>query len=88
MNNAIIVNYDPFAMKSDIYVITDGEQYRAHVSSDMRRLADDLIRIAYGRNIYSIKVNASSTTIEEIKKLVSNFEQNMYSNNRISIEGI
>lgn len=88
MDNSIIVNYDPFAMESAVYIVTDGKQAQMKVCSNINGLAETLVGIAYGHNIYDIKINAPFATTDEIKKLVDNVEQTMYSKNNINVEGI
>lgn len=88
MDNAIIVNYDPFAMESAVYIATDGQQAQIKVCSDINGLAETLVGLSYGHNIYDVKIHAPFATTCEIKRLVNNTEQNMYSENKISVEGI
>lgn len=88
MTNAIIVNYDPFAMESSVYIAEDGQQQQVKVCSTIEGLADALVGFAYGKNIYDIKVHAPFMTTNEIRNLVSSTEQNIYSNNKITVEGI
>lgn len=88
MTEAIIVNYDPFAMESAVYIARDGQQNQMKVCSDLEGLAGTLIGIAYGNDIYDIKIHAPFATTGEIQRLVTNLEQNMYSENKIMVEGI
>lgn len=88
MTSAIVVNYDPFAMESSVYIAEDGAQHQMKVCSDIEGLADTLVGLAYGKNIYTIKINAPFATTGEIKRLVNNLEQTMYSDNKINVEGI
>lgn len=88
MTKAIIVNYDPFAMESVVYIAKDGQQNQIKVCSDLEGLAGTLIAIAYSHDIYDIKIHAPFATTGEIQRLVTNLEQNMYSENKIMVEGI
>lgn len=88
MNDAIIVNYNPFAMESAVYIARDGQQNQMKVCSDLERLAGTLVDIAYGHDIYDIKIHAPFATTGEIQRLVTNLEQNTYSENKIIVEGI
>ena len=88
MTEAIIVNYDPFAMESAVYIAKDGQQNQMKVCSDLERLAGTLISIAYDHDIYDIKIHAPFATTGEIQRLVTNLEQNIYSENKIMVEGI
>ena len=88
MTDAIIVNYNPFAMESIVYIARNGQQNQTKVCSDLEGLAGTLIDIAYGHDIYNIKIHAPFATTGEIQRLVTNLEQNMYSENKIMVEGI
>ena len=88
MNDAIIVNYNPFAMESAVYIARDGQQNQMKVCSDLEGLAGTLVDIAYGHDIYDIKIHAPFATTGEIQRLVTNLEQNTYSENKIIVEGI
>lgn len=88
MTDAIIVNYDPFAIESAVYIATNGKQNQIKVCSDLDGLAEALIGFAYEHSIYDIKIHAPFATTGEIQRLVTNLEQNMYSENKIMVEGI
>lgn len=88
MTDAIIVNYDPFAMESVVYIARDSQQNQMKVCSDLEKLAGALIDIAYGHDIYNIKIHAPFATTGEIQRLITNLEQNIYSENKIMVEGI
>lgn len=88
MIDTIIVNYDPFAIESAVYIARDGQQNQMRVCSDLEGLAGTLIGIAYDHDIYDIKIHAPFAITEEIQKLVTNLEQNIYSKNKIMVEGI
>lgn len=88
MNDAIIVNYNPFAMESVVYIARDGQQNQMKVCSDLEGLAGTLIDIAYSHDIYGIKIHAPFAITGEIQRLVTNLEQNIYSENKIMVEGI
>lgn len=88
MTNAIIVNYDPFAMESAVYIIEDGLQKQMKVCSDINGLVETLVGISYGSGVYSIQVHAPFAITGEIKRLVNSLEKDIYSNNKITVEGI
>lgn len=88
MTNSIIVNYDPFAMESAVYILEDGLQKQMKVCSDINGLAETLVGLSYGNNIYSILIHASLAITGEIKNFVRDLEASMYSNNKITVEGI
>ena len=88
MTDTIIVNYNPFAMESVVYIARDGQQNQMKACSDLEGLAGTLIDIAYGHDIYNIKIHAPFAITGEIQRLVTNLEQNMYSENKIIVEGI
>ena len=100
MTNSIIVNYDPFAMESTVYILEDGLQKQMKVCSDINGLAETLVGLSYGNNIYSILIHAPLAITGEINKiqhLIDTFFVSffcpfphilMYSNNKITVEGI
>lgn len=75
-------------MESSVYIATDGKQAQTKVCSDINGLAEILVGLAYGHNIYDVKIHAPFATTCEIKRLVNSTEQNMYSENKIAVEGI
>lgn len=88
MTDAIIVNYDPFAMESAVYIATNGKQNQIKVCSDLDGLAEALIGFAYGHSIYDVKVHAPFVVIGEVQRLINSLEKNLYSENKIIVEGI
>lgn len=88
MNNALIVSYDPFAMESRVSVMTDGHQEQVNVCSNISDLASKLITLAYSNNIYNIKVHGPFAILAEIKRTINEYEHNVYSENKITVEGI
>lgn len=88
MTDAIIVNYDPFAMESAVYIVTNGKQNQIKVCSDLDGLAGALIGFAYGHSIYDVKVHAPFAVIGEVQRLINSLEKNLYSENKIIVEGI
>ena len=87
-NNAIIVNYDPFAMESKVSIFTNGNQEQVNICSEIGELAEKLIALAYQYNTYAVKIHAPFATTSEIKRAVEQNEKSTYSNNKIDIEGI
>lgn len=75
-------------MESAVYIATNGKQAQTKVCSDINGLAEILVGLAYGHNIYDVKIHAPFATTCEIKRLVNSTEQNMYSENKIAVEGI
>lgn len=86
--NAIIVNYDPFAMESRVNIYKDGMQEHIVVHSDVEALANEIINIAYAQNIYEVKTHAPFAFTSEIAKRVHELEQLQYSQKKILVEGI
>lgn len=84
--NAIIVDYDPFAMESRVNVIKEGKHEQLGVASSIENLANDLVALTYQYNIYSVKVNAPLATTNEIKRQVNALESTTYSANKIQVE--
>lgn len=88
MNNAIIVNYDPFTLESRATIINGDEHEIQIVSSNVEELSRSLVILAYKHDIYNIKTHAPLAVTTEVKRRVNEFENNAYSANKITIEGI
>ncbi len=88
INNAIVVDYDPFAMESRVSVVTDGHQEQANVCSEVSELAEKLIALAYEYNTYAVKIRAPFAITSEVRRVIEQNEKGLYSNNKISVEGI
>lgn len=86
--NSIIVSHDPFAMESRVSIFIDGQQEQVSICSEVEELAEQLVQLAYQNNTYSVKIHAPLATISEIKRVVTQSEKDIYSNNKIDIEGI
>lgn len=87
--NALIIDYDPFAMESRMHVIRDGQDIERYaVESSIPKLAERIIQYAKESDIYDVKVRGPLAIISEIKRSVAEHEMNTYSENKITVEGI
>lgn len=87
-NNAIIIDYDPFAMESRISICKEGNKEYARVYSSMEELTNGIISLAYANEIYNIKVHGPFAVSGEIRRAINEREKDMYSQNKITVEGI
>lgn len=85
MINTIIVDYNPFAMESRVAIMRNGERGQTQVYSSVEELTNGIIDLAYGENIYNVKVNGPFSIASEISKMVREYENNQYSINRIIV---
>lgn len=89
LNDSLIINYDPFSQDSTVYISKeDGQKKSMTISSDISGLAEALIGLAYGQNIYSIKIRAPFAITNEISRQIIQTENTLYSENKIKVEGI
>lgn len=88
MNDTMIVTYDPFAMESRVTVVKGSDNEQMSVVSDIDILAENLVTLAYKYQVYNIKTHAPLAITAEIKRQVSNLENQNYSENKIVVEGI
>lgn len=86
--NAIIIDYDPFAMESRISIYNNGAKEYTRVYSDLEEMVDGIINLSYEHKIYNIKVHGPFAISSELKKAISKSERVIYSQNKISVEGI
>lgn len=83
--NAIILDYDPFAMESRICIVADGHTKYNQVTSEIDDAVEVIVGLAYSNNIYNVKVHAPSQMVGEISRRVQEQEQSDYVNNKITI---
>ena len=88
MNDAIIITYNPYEIESSVSIFRDGTQEFSSVYSDTQRLANDIIGLAYKNNIYEVKIHGPFSIEDEIREQINKSEQSMYSQNKITVEGI
>lgn len=88
-STALIVDYDPFAMESRMYVVKDGKHTdRYTITSSIPELAEKLVQYAKELNIYDIKVRGPFAITGEIQRSVAQHEMRTYNENKITMEGI
>ncbi len=81
----IIIRYDPFSMTSIAYVCKEGHTEIRGISSNMASIAGDIAAIANESQIYSIKIDASRSIVEEIKEQLTTVN---YGKEKFEVEGI
>lgn len=86
--NVIIVDYDPFTMESRVNVYKNDMQEHITVCSNTNTLASEIINIAYAQDIYEIKTHAPFAFTSEIARQIHEKENNMYSAQKINIQGL
>lgn len=86
--NALLVEYDPFAMESRVSVYKDEGREQVTVCSDINELVSQLATIAYDNDVYSVKFNGPFAVTKELERAIQEYEKNLYSSNKIVIEGI
>lgn len=86
MNQTMVILYDPFAVDSTIYVFQDGHIInQASIPSDASTLAANIAAYANATNIFSVKIEASPSLVEEIKQQLNTTN---YTKQKIEVEGI
>lgn len=88
MNEAIVVSYDPFTLESRATIIHGDSSEQQVVSSNVEELSRRLVALAYQYNIYDIKTHAPLAVTTEVKRRIAEYENNVYSENKIQVEGI
>lgn len=88
LNDCIIVKYDPFAMESRVSIYSQQKEQDMQVSSTISELTNAVISLAYSNQCYEVKIHAPASITEEIQREVQECEQQIYSTNKIQIEGI
>lgn len=86
--NALLVDYDPFAMESRVSIYKEGEREQVTVCSNLSELTTQLTALAYEHNVYSVKFHGPFAITGEVRRAIEEYEKNLYSENKIVIEGI
>lgn len=87
-NNYIIVNYHPFSANTMVIAVKDDDRDKYYFSTNPIDLANDLIKLAYSKNIYHIKMDAPMNYAIGFIELAHNMEKDLYTYNNIEIEVI
>lgn len=88
-DNAIIIDYDPFAMESRAYVMRDGNREESYiVASDISELTEKLVEVAKKHQVYNVRVRGPFAIMGEIKRSISLYEMKTYEENKITVEGL
>ncbi len=88
IQDALIVDYDPFALESRVYTYKDGNRGQSSVYSSVEELANELVALAYQENIFYVKVNGPFMVQGQLNRLIKEQEQKEYSVNKINVGGL
>ena len=84
----IFIDYSPFTQDSIVYIDRDGVREKMSIKSDVNAVAQELLALAYKYNIYSVKIAGPFAMTSEFSKQIAELEQQIYSVNKINVEGI
>lgn len=85
MSDALVIHYDPFSLESQVYICRDDSQQQTVIDSNISEFAKNIGLLADATNIFSIKIDAPSHVIEEIKQQLNTTN---YTKQKIEVEGI
>lgn len=88
MTDSILIDYDAFSLTSKLYVVKNGKRSDYRMASNIESLASEAIWLALQTGIYTVKVHAPSTFVDEISHQIKQCELTMYAENKILVEGI
>lgn len=88
INNSLIIQYSPFDRESRVYICKENEQTVASIQSDLNKLAEEIVGLAYGQNSFNVIIQAPPAITDEMSKRVKDIEQAMYSENKIQLQGM
>lgn len=85
----ILITYSPFTAESQVYIIeNDTIKTKVYSPSTIEGLTDSILALSQANNVYEVKVQAPMHFIGEIKRSVEQKETALYSENKITVEGI
>lgn len=85
--NAIIIDYDPFGLESRVSIYRNGIQETLRVYSDIEKMAQAIIGVAYKNNTFEVKTNAPESFISGLSTIISDYELAQYSEQKIKVRG-
>lgn len=85
MNDMLLIKYDPFSLDSTVYILRDGQQQLTTIRSNASTFASNIAAIADEANIFSVKIDAPSSVVEEIKQQLTTTN---YTKQKLEVEGI
>lgn len=85
MNDMLVIKYDPFSLDSKVYILRDGQQQLTTIRSNASTFASNIAAIANETNIFSVKIDAPSSVVEEIKQQLTTTN---YTKQKLEVEGI
>lgn len=89
MNSVFIIEYDAFAKESRISLMQEGvKKHQYNIATSIPELADVVVQFANQHEVYNVKVRAPKPIIEEIQRSIQQSESRLYSNNKITVEGL
>lgn len=88
-DKVLIVDYDPFNMESRIaYMCASEKQDTYRVTSSIPELVEQIIGLANKLQVYNVRVNGPLAIMSEIKSKVAECEMTLFSENKITVEGL
>jgi hypothetical protein len=88
MKDTIIINYEPFTKTSIVFVNKNDTLEQVKVDSNLNDLTPFIVALAYDKGIYNVMTHTSSEMSEEIERMINEYENAQYSQNKIKVEGI
>lgn len=85
MNDMLLIKYDPFSLDSTVYILRDGVQQLTTIRSNASTFASNIAAIADETNIFSVKIDAPPSVVEEIKQQLTTTN---YTKQKLEVEGI
>ena len=85
MNDVLVIHYDPFSVESRVHICRDNSQQQTVIDSNISEFAKNIGLLADATNIFSVKIDAPSSVVEEIKQQLTTTN---YTKQKIEVEGI
>lgn len=81
----IVGSVDPFLYEQKFMVMDDDHVINSNIL-ETPRMADEIIKLAYLNDVYTIKLGGSKLYLNKFVKDILSKEQSYYSNNKITVE--
>lgn len=88
-DKVLIIDYEPFNTESRVSLMYAGEKQDAYkIPSNIPELVEQVIGLANKLQVYSVRVRGPLAIMSEIKTKVAECEMRLFSENKITVEGL
>lgn len=84
--NKIFVSYNPFAVKSTVSIVKNGQETTTELPSNLGEICYRLVSLCYANEAYNLIIHAPKAMYNEMEKTIMAEETRRYSNKNTKIK--